>query len=72
VNKQDIDPAKVRIRPIKEQDVAAVAVIDSMYFGALRPEYYREQLGSAINGAGINISLVADARTNMLQVDCKG
>ena len=72
MNKKDIDPANVQIRPMKEEDVDAIAVIDSMYFGAPRPEYYREKLGSATKGAGINTSLVAEARTSISQVDCKG
>jgi hypothetical protein len=45
LNKKDIDPANVQIRPMKEEDVDAIAVIDGMYFGAPRPEYYREKLG---------------------------
>ena len=57
---------------IKEEDVDAIAVSYSMYFGSPRPEYYREQLGSATKGAGINTSLVAEARTTISQVDCKG
>jgi len=32
LNKKDIDPVNVQIRPMKEEDVDAVAVIDSMYF----------------------------------------
>ena len=71
MNKKDIDPANVQIRPMKEEDVDAIAVIDSMYFGAPRPEYYREKLGSATKGAGINTSLVAEARTTILQAECK-
>ncbi len=55
----------------KEEDGDAIAISDSMYFGAPRPEYYREQLGSATKGAGINTSLVAEARTSILQVECK-
>ncbi|MCX5872956.1 MAG: hypothetical protein NTY51_06940 [Deltaproteobacteria bacterium] len=51
MNKKDIDPANVQIRPMKEEDVDAIAVIDSIYFGAPRPEYYREKLGSATKGA---------------------
>ena len=30
VNKKDIDPAYVQIRPMKEEDVYAIAVIDGM------------------------------------------
>jgi hypothetical protein len=55
----------------KEEDGDAVAVIDSMYCGAPRPEYYREKLGSATKGAGINTSLIAEARTTTLQAECK-
>jgi hypothetical protein len=54
-----------------EEDVDAIAVIDSMYCGAPRPEYYREKLGSATKGAGINTSLIAEARTTTLQAECK-
>ena len=71
MNKKDIDPANVQIRPMKEEDGDGFAVIDSRYFGAPRPEYYRERLGSATKGAGINTSLVAEARTTILQADCK-
>jgi hypothetical protein len=56
---------------MKEGDVDAIAVIDSRYFGAPRPEYYREKLGSATKGAGINTSLVAEARTTTWQAGCK-
>jgi len=71
VNKKDIDPANVQVRPM-EEDVDAIGVMDSMCFGAPRPEYCREKLGPANKGAGINSSLVAEARTSMSQVDCKG
>jgi hypothetical protein len=71
VNKKDIDSANVQIRLMKEEDVDATAVIDSMYFGAPRPEYYREKPGSAAKVAGINTSLVAEARTTILQAECK-
>lgn len=70
MNKRNIDPANVQIRPAKE-DVDASAVIDSRAFGAPRPEYYLEKLGSATKGAGINTSLVAVARTIILQAECK-
>ena len=71
MNKKDIDPANIRIRPMKEKDADATAVIDSMCFGVPRPEYYREELGSAIKGAGINTSLVAEAWTTILQAEGK-
>ena len=71
MNKKDIDPANVQIRLFKEEDGDAIAVSYSMYFGAPRPEYYREQLGSATKGAGINTSLVAEARMTTLQAECK-
>jgi hypothetical protein len=71
VNKRNIDPANVQICPMKEEDVDAIAVIDSRAFGARRPEYYREKLGSATKGAGINTSLVAVAQTTILQAECK-
>ena len=71
MNKENIDPANVQICPMKEEDVDAIAVIDSRAFGAPRQEYYLEKLGSATNGAGINTSLVAVARTTILQAECK-
>jgi hypothetical protein len=72
LNKKDIDPANVRILPVKEEEVDAIPAIDGMSFGAPRPEYYLEMLDSAIKGAGINTSLVAEALTSISQVDCKG
>jgi hypothetical protein len=57
---------------MKEEDVVAIAVVARVYFGAPRPEYYREKLGSATKGAGISTSLVAEARTTVLQAECKG
>ena len=71
MNKRNYHPANVQICPMKEEHVDAIAVIDSMAFGAPRPEYYREKLGSATKGAGINTSLVAVARTTILQAECK-
>jgi hypothetical protein len=71
VNKKDIGPANVQIRLFKEKDGDAIAVSYSMHFGSPRPEYYREQLASATKGAGINTSLVAEARTTTLQAECK-
>jgi hypothetical protein len=56
---------------MKEEDVDAIAVIDSRAFGEPRPEYYREKLGSATKRAGSNTSLVAVARTTILQAECK-
>ncbi len=56
---------------MKEEDVDAIAVIHSIAFGAPRPEYYRERLGLATKGAGISTSLVAEARTSILQAECK-
>ncbi len=70
-NLEKIDPEKIQIRPMKEDDADAIAVIDSMYCGAPGPEYYREKLGSATKGAGFNTYLVAEARTSISQVDCK-
>jgi len=72
VNKKDVDAANLQIRPMKEQDVHTIAIIDSVYFGAPRPEYYGERLGSATNGPGINAFWVAEALTSISQVDCKG
>lgn len=57
---------------MKEENVDAIAVIDSMYFGALRPEYYWEKLGSATKGAGVKTSLAAEGWTSIAQVDGKG
>ncbi|MEW6349371.1 MAG: hypothetical protein AB1646_09940 [Thermodesulfobacteriota bacterium] len=37
-----------------------------MYFGAPRPEYYQEELGSHTKGTRITGSLVAEARTTTL------
>jgi hypothetical protein len=71
VNKRDIDPADIQIHPMKEEGVDSIAVIDRMYFGAARPEYCREKLGSATKAAGINTFLVAEARTTILQAACK-
>lgn len=65
MNKKDIDPANIRIHSMKEEDVDAIAAIDSKYFGAPRPEYYREKLGSATKGSGINTSPVAVERTSI-------
>jgi hypothetical protein len=72
VNNKDIDPANVQIRPTEEEDLDAVGLIDSMYFGTPRSEHCGEKLGSAARGAGINTSLVAEARTSISHVDCKG
>jgi hypothetical protein len=72
VNIKDFDPAIVRIHPMKEEDVGAIAVIDGVYFGSPGLEHYRDKFDSATKGAGINTSLVAEARTSMSQVDCKG
>jgi hypothetical protein len=69
VNEKDIDPAHVQIRPTKEEDV--IVVIDGMCFGAPRPEYCQEKLGSATEEAGINTYLVAKARTTIVQAECK-
>jgi hypothetical protein len=71
MNKKDIDPANVLIRLAKEKDVDAIAVIAGMCSGTPRPEYYREKLGSASRETGISTSLVAEARTTILQAECK-
>ena len=55
-----IDPEHVIIRPMKEEDVDAIAAIDTMYFGNDRVDYYQEKLAAATRGAGINTSLVAE------------
>ena len=72
MNKKDIDPANVQIRHMEDEDGHAVAVIDSVYFGAPQPEYYRKKLGSATKGSGINTSLIAEARMSISQGACKG
>ncbi len=71
MNKKDIDPANVQIRPMREEGVHAIAVIDSIYVGAPPPEYYWEKFGSAAKGAGISTSWVAEARRTILQAECK-
>jgi hypothetical protein len=65
VSKKEIDPANVQIRPMKEENVEAIEVIDSVYLGVPRPENYRKKLGAATKGAGINTSVVAEARTSI-------
>ena len=70
MNKKDIDPANFQMRPIRQQHVDAG--VDRMCVGAPQPEYCRETLGSASKGAGMNTSLVAEARTSILQAECKG
>ena len=71
MNKKVIDPADIQIHPMKAEGVDSIAVIDRTCFGAPRPEHYREKPSSATNGAGINTSLVAEARTTILQAACK-
>ncbi len=56
---------------MKEEGVDSIAVIDSTRFGAPRPEYYREKLGSATKASGINTFLVAEAWTTISQAACK-
>jgi ribosomal protein S18 acetylase RimI-like enzyme len=60
MGKKEIEPATIRIRVMKEDDLDAITTIDAMYFGNPRPEYYREKLAAATKGAGINASLVAE------------
>ncbi len=67
-----IDPPHVPIRPMKEEDVDAVALIDSMYVGAHRAEYCSGKPGSGSERARINTSLVAEARASISQLRCKG
>jgi hypothetical protein len=71
VNNEHVELTNFETRPMREEDVHPNGVIDSMSFGACRPEYYREKLGSATKGAGIDTSLVAQARTTILQAECK-
>ena len=52
---------------MREEDVDATTVIDSIFFGARRPEYYREALGSATMKAQVNTSLVSEEKTTILQ-----
>ncbi len=72
MNNKDIDAANVQVRPTKDEDVDAVGVIDRVHFGTPGSEHCGEKLGSAATGAGINTSLVAEARTSISHVDCKG
>ncbi len=69
--KKDIDPANLPIRPMKEDEVDAVGVAESRYFGVARPEYYWVKSGPATKGTGNSISLVAEARMSILQAECK-
>ena len=57
---KEFDPAAVAIRVMNEGDLEAITAIDCMYFGVERVEYYKEKLGAATKGAGINSSLVAE------------
>jgi hypothetical protein len=67
VIKKDVDPANNQICPMREEDVDAISVIDSIYVRERRPEYYREELGSATMKAQINTPLVSEERTTILQ-----
>ena len=69
MNKRDVDPVNVQTSLIQED---TVAVIDSVHFGASRPEHYWKKHGSATKGSGINTSLVAEVRATISQADCKG
>ncbi|HMK34269.1 MAG TPA: hypothetical protein VK463_04315 [Desulfomonilaceae bacterium] len=71
MNKKDIDPANLRIRPMNTEHVHAIAQVGSMYAGAPRPEYYRKKIASATGRAGIYTPLVAEARTTVSRVACK-
>lgn len=66
MSKKEIDPASIRIRVMKEDDVDAITNIDAMYFGDPRHEYYREKLAAATKGAGINASLVAEVQGELI------
>lgn len=72
MNNKEIGPANFQVRPTEGEDLDAVGVIDSMYFGTPRSGHCGEKLGSAARGARINTSLVAEARTSISHVDCKG
>lgn len=69
VSKKDGSRDNSRIRPRKEEQANAIAVIDRVYSGAPRPEYCREKRGSATIGAGISASLSAQDRTTVLQAE---
>ncbi len=72
MKKKDTDVMNVQSRPGKEKDSDVLAIIGGMYRGARRAEYYRKELGLANKRAGINTSLVAEARTSMSEAECKG
>jgi N-acetylglutamate synthase-like GNAT family acetyltransferase len=57
---KEIEPGRIEIRIMNEGDLGAITVIDSMYFGGSRLEYYKEKLYAATKGAGINTSLVVE------------
>jgi len=63
---KDLDLGKVQIRVMTGNDLEAITVIDGMYLGTDRPEYYEEKLAAATKGAGINCSLVAEVEGNVV------
>ncbi len=71
MSKNDINPANVQTRPIREDDVALAAGIDGNFLGTPNSEWYRGKPGLAGDGAGINTLLVAEARTTVLQAECE-
>jgi len=52
---------------MREEDVDATTVIDSIYVRERRPEYYREEFGSATMEARLNASLVSEEQTTISQ-----
>jgi len=70
-NQRDSDAAIVRIRPVKDEDVETIGVLDSVSFGVPGLDHDREKRGSAAGRTGISVSLVADAAMSISQVDCK-
>jgi hypothetical protein len=48
MKKQDIDPANIQIPPMKDEGVDAIPLVDTMYAGTPRREYYRKSLGQPL------------------------
>jgi hypothetical protein len=66
MKKQDIDPANVQIRPMQEENVHAIPLVDTMYAGTpSSPGILSEERGAAVERIGIGTSLVAEARTSI-------
>lgn len=71
MRKKDVHPANDQIRPMKEEDLDAGAVINSMPFGASRTEYCREKPGWVAKGLRNAMFWVTGARTAILPGKCK-